>query len=37
LLLTKLQEQGFIIEDQGPHKIGGVEEVALEERGGSVN
>jgi hypothetical protein len=37
LLLTKLQEQGFTTEDRGPDKTGGVEGVASEERGGSVD
>ncbi|KAH7330006.1 hypothetical protein BKA65DRAFT_47766 [Rhexocercosporidium sp. MPI-PUGE-AT-0058] len=37
LLLTKLQEQGFTREDRGPDKTGRVEEVASEERGGSVD
>ncbi|KAL5312933.1 hypothetical protein ACEPPN_019359 [Leptodophora sp. 'Broadleaf-Isolate-01'] len=37
LLLTKLQEQGFTTEDRGPDRTGGVEGVASEERGGSVD
>lgn len=37
LLYTKLQEQGFTTEDQGPDKTDGVKEVASEERGGSVD
>jgi hypothetical protein len=37
LLLAKLQEQGFATEDRGLDKTGGVKEVALEERGGSVD
>jgi hypothetical protein len=36
LLLTKLQEQGFITEDRGLDKTGGVKGVALE-RGSSVD
>jgi len=37
LLLAKLQAQGFITEDRGPDKTGGVEEAAADERGGSVD
>jgi hypothetical protein len=37
LLLTKLKEQGFIIEDRGPDKTGRVKGIALEERAGSIN
>ncbi|KAL5316367.1 hypothetical protein ACEPPN_015412 [Leptodophora sp. 'Broadleaf-Isolate-01'] len=32
LLLAKLQAQGFITEDRGPDKTGGVEEAAADER-----
>lgn len=38
LLFTRLQKQGFTTEDRGPDKTGlGVEEVASEERGGSID
>jgi len=37
LLRTKLQEQGFVTEDRGLEKTGGVGDIALEERGGSVD
>ncbi|MCJ1357476.1 MAG: hypothetical protein MMC33_007472 [Icmadophila ericetorum] len=38
LLFTKLQEQGFAVADPNPgHKERGVEEVATDERGGSVD
>merc|ERR1711964_645025 len=37
LLFTKLQAQGFTTGDQDPDKTGGVEDVAADERGGSVD
>jgi len=37
LLFTKLQAQGFTMGYQGQDKTGGVEEVAADERGGSVD
>ncbi|KAH7330014.1 hypothetical protein BKA65DRAFT_48136 [Rhexocercosporidium sp. MPI-PUGE-AT-0058] len=37
LLFTKLQAQGFTTGGRGPDKTGGVEEVAADERGGSVD
>merc|ERR1712225_114794 len=37
LLFTKLQAQGFTTGHRGQDKTGGVEEVAADERGGSVD
>ena len=37
LLLTKLWEQGFAAEDWGLDKTGGVDEAAIDERGGSID
>lgn len=37
LLFTKLKAQGFTTGARGPDKTGGVEEVAADERSGSVD